>query len=273
MANEKPAQKTQLIYEFAILFQPLEELVRAKQPPSLNEYRLAVAKIQAGDSVWRDRVKQFTTFASDIFFAAEFQDISHVPELCWRHLQDVLKDPSNQSDPVRLREGVKALVDIAQSNFFNFIERIPITWEPVIFQANTPFTSYLRIQESVASVRHRLHYFDRYLKPDFFRLFLAGVDSSVSIRLVTTSGNPTFGVAGVAAVANLCRQQFDDFQLIQVEPRDLHDRNLRVDDHIFSLGPGVDRAGMALTNFGPSESSPEAHEQFDNVIAAGSIVS
>jgi len=142
-----------------------------------------------------------------------------------------------------------------------------------VFEANTPFTSYVRIKESLVSVKQRLHYCDRYLKPDFFTLFLASVEKTVSIRLVTTAGNAQYGVASVTAMSNLARQEFADFQLIEVAPTDLHDRNLRVHDQIFTLGPGVDRAGMALTNFGPSDSSPEAHNEFDRIIASGRVVS
>ena len=102
---------------------------------------------------------------------------------------------------------------------------------------------------------------------------MASVENTVSIRLVTTAGSAQYGVVSVAAVSNLARQQFVDYQLIEVAPADLHDRNLRVDDQIFSLGPGVDRAGMALTNFGPSDSSPEAHDQLDLIIKNGRVVS
>ena len=44
MKNEKSFQKCQLIYEFGILIQPFEDLARAEQPPSLDAYRIAVAK-------------------------------------------------------------------------------------------------------------------------------------------------------------------------------------------------------------------------------------
>lgn len=172
---------------------------------------------------------------------------------------------------VKLR--VETEVRNGREMFFEYIDRIPIEWEPVVFAANTPFTSYLRIKESIVSVKRRLHYFDRYLKPDFFSLFLASVDNTVPVRLVTTSGNSQYGVAGVAAVSRLVRGQFSDYQLIEVAPTHLHDRNLRVDDQIFSLGTGVDRTGIALTNFGPSDSSSKAHEEFDRIIATGRVVS
>lgn len=273
MKNQKAFQKSQLIYEFGILIQPLEELARAEQPPSLNDYRIAIAKVHAGDAAWRQQVKHFTTFASDISFSQERNDISHVPLHCRAALQGIINDPNRQSDPNQLKIHVGNEVRNAREKFFEYIDRIPIEWEPVVFEANTPFTSYLRIKESIVSVKDRLHYFDRYLKPDFFTLFLASVDNTVSIRLVTTAGNRQYGVAGVAGVSNLARQQFADYQLIEVAQADLHDRNLRVDEQIFSLGPGVDRAGMALTNFGPSDSSSEAHNEFDRIIAGGRVVS
>lgn len=272
MKNLKAFQKNQLIYEFGILIQPLEELARVEKPPSLNNYRIAIAKIQAGDGTWRQQVKEFTTFAPDIFFSQEHQDISHVPERCWGVLRGIINDPVLQNDLNQLKGRVEQEVTNARERFFEYIDRIPIEWEPVVFQVNTPFTSYLRIKESIVSVKQRLHYFDRYLKPDFFTLFLASVENTISIRLVTTAGNTQYGAASVAAVSNLARHQFADYQLIEVAPTDLHDRNLRVDDQIFSLGPGVDRAGIALTNFGPSDSSSGADNEFDRIIASGRVV-
>jgi hypothetical protein len=236
MKNLKAFQKSQLIYEFGILIQPLEELARAKQAPSLNEYRIAIAKVHAGDSAWRQQATAFTKFAPDIFFSQEYRDISHAPERCLSALKAIINDPVLQNNPNQLKGRVEQEVTNARERFFEYIDRIPITWEPVVFEANTPFTSYLRIKESIVSVKQRLHYFDRYLKSDFFPLFLASVENTVSIRLVTTAGNAQYGVASVIAVSNLARQQFSDYQLIEVAPTDLHDRNLRVDDQIFSLG-------------------------------------
>ena len=175
MKNLKAHQKSQLIYEFGILIQPLEELARAEQPPFVDEYRIAIAKVQAGDSAWRIQVREFTTIAPDIMFNREFQDISHVPEKCLGALNGIINDPVLKDDPNQLNERVKQEVANARERFFEYIDRIPIEWEPVVFEANTPFTSYLRIKESIVSVKQRLHYFDRYLKPDFFSLFLGPV--------------------------------------------------------------------------------------------------
>ncbi|MHC4268484.1 MAG: hypothetical protein ACYSTS_08460 [Planctomycetota bacterium] len=53
---------------------------------------------------------------------------------------------------------------------------------------------------------------------------------------------------------------------------DIHDRNLIVDANIFSLGPGIDKAGIALTNFGFSDSSVAAQAEFARVLTAGTII-
>ncbi len=272
MKNLKANEKSNLIYEFAILIQPLEELARSAQPPSENDCRIAIAKVQAGGAAWTQLVRQFTTFAPDIIFNTEYRAISRVPEQCMRALNGFINDPVHKNDSNLLKALIEREVINARHRFLEFIDKIPIEWEPVVFEANTPFTSYLRIKESFVSVKQRLHYFDRYLRPDFFTLFLASVDKTVSIRLVTTAGNAQYGVISVEAVSNLAQRQFTDYQLIEVSPDNLHDRNLRVDDQIFSLGQGVDRAGMALTNFGPSDSSAPAHNGFDQIIDAGRIV-
>ncbi len=161
MKNLKAHQKCRLIYEFGILIQPLEEIARAEQPPSLDAYRFAIAKVQAGDGAWRKNVKEFTTFAPDLYFNQEYQAISHLPEQCWNGLRGFINDHVLQNDPNRLKQLVDHEVAKARVEFFEFIDRIPIEWEPVVFEANTPFTSYLRIMESIVSVKQRLHYFDR----------------------------------------------------------------------------------------------------------------
>jgi hypothetical protein len=145
---------------------------------------------------------------------------------------------------------------------------VPVEWQPEIFEANTPFTAYLRIRQAVVAATQRLAYFDRYLKPEFFTLFLSEVRRSVAVTLVTTAR----GVRDVEAVSALAAQEFTSYQLVQVDPRPNHDRNLIVDDQIFSLGPGVDRAGIALTNFNPADSSQRARDAFDRIIAGGTIV-
>ena len=163
--NEKSSERNRLIYEFGILMQPLEDLLTDAQTHNIDAYRIAIAKVQSGDASWRTSVRQFATFAQDVFFNAEFQDISHVAERCLREVGKFIKDPTISSDSRRLQLRLAPILKTARKEFFEGLERIPVHWEPVVFEANTPFTSYLRIKEATAGVQRRFHYFDRYLNP------------------------------------------------------------------------------------------------------------
>lgn len=272
MKNIKAHQRDRLILEFGILMQPFDDLVKRDPAPNVDDYRIAIAKVHAGDAKWRTRVREFATFAQDVVFHIECSDISHVPERFRGLIQQFLRDPNLSENLNEVHRRFTVELKNMKNTFLELVKSVPFEWEPILFEANTPFTSYLRIRESIAIVNNRLDYFDRYLKEDFFHLFLNSLNSEISVRLVTTSGNMDYGVNNVIHVSNLARQQFNDYQLIEVGQKELHDRNLRVDDQIFTLGPGVDRAGMALTNFGPSDSSEEAHKEFDNIIAKGNVV-
>ncbi len=269
--NKKAQQRNQLIMEFGILIQPFVELVESSEPPPISKYRIARAKVQAGDPAWRKSVRLFTTFADDIFMHSEYQKISHVNEFFLRNIRDYLESDIefNSLQSILVNE----LEDLRE-NFFKYLSGVPIDWEPEIFPANTPFTSYLKIKDAISHAEGRIHYFDRYLKVAFYETFLRNVDRDIEIRLVTTPGkrNKDFGVIGVQAISELVRQEFTNYQLVEVSPHEIHDRNLRVDNLMFSLGPGIDRAGLALTNFGPADSSPRAHAQLDSIISSGTII-
>lgn len=268
MKNIKSHQRDQVIREFGILFQPFYELALKENAPNLKSYRMAIAKVQAGDGRWRQTVMEFTTFAQDITFVDEYNEISHVPERFRMLIKRIINDPSGSIDLDSVHERFKIELTNAQDKFHEAVNKVPFEWEPMLFEANTPFTSYLRIKESIAYVKHRLHYFDRYLSEDFFHLFLKFLDRNISVRLITTKD----GINNTLHISALAHQEFRDYQLIEVKPKIVHDRNLRIDNQIFTLGPSFNRVGMSLTNFGPSDSSAAAHLEFDKIIAQGNIV-
>lgn len=247
----KARQKDRLIREFGILTAPLAEMRCRADVPSPNDYRVALAKVQSADSKWRPTARAFATLADDVVMEAQYRDISHVPERFWGTFSGILNDPAMLRDLPRLKEEFDLLYDQKIEDFHEFVDQVPIDWEPMTFQANTPFTAYLRISEAVATARRRVYYFDRYLKPDFFPLFLVDLNRRVIVRLITTPNS----IGATEPVARLAAREFADFQLIEVSPADIHDRNLIVDDQLFALGPGVDQAGTALTNFGPGDNS------------------
>ena len=227
-----------------------------------------MAKVRAGDPQWRRRVRKFTTFADDVVFLDQSNNISHVPERLWGDVNRIVEVLEKTKERDQTQSELKARLEVRQKEFLGYVDQVPIAWEPVVFEANTPFTAYLRLREVVMTARKRFHYFDAYLKPDFFVLYLESLGRNIEVRLVTTAK----GTKKVKAASALASQEFADYQLIEVPSQKIHDRNLRVDEKVFSLGPGADRAGMKLTNFGPAESSVQVHEEFDRLIQSGKVV-
>ena len=202
MKNEKANQRQNVVFEFGILIQPYVDLQRKKAPPTVDEYRIAVAKVNAGDANWRLGVKEYATFANDLVLNEEFQRLSHVAERFMFKVRNLLAGHKTLSDLVLLQQAFSNSLDETQADFFELVSHIPVTWEPQIFPANTPFTSYLRIKEALLIVKKRFEYYDRYLKPDFFDLFISKLEKTISIRLITTKGDKHYGANGVAAVSN-----------------------------------------------------------------------
>jgi len=271
MANKKALQRDRVIYELGLLLQPIQECIQSDPAKTPKDYRIAVARTQVGDAAWRQSVAELATFSGDVVFKKEVYEISHVPERIIRELGSLIENPRLINDLENLKEKSKNVCEKLVNYALSQIENIPIDWEPEIFPANTPFTAYLRIREATITTKTRFHYFDRYLRPEFFRLFLPELPKSIEIRIVTTAGNSSYGVKGVEDISNLVRQEYSDYKLIEVDPKLMHDRNLRIDDTIFSLGPGVDQAGVAVTNFGPSDSSDAAHLAIDQIIQNGTV--
>ncbi len=268
MKNIKAYQRDRLILEFGILIAPYADLAQGTAIPEINEYRKAVAKVQGGIDKWLIGVKEFTTFAQDISFQREYQSLRFV----FANLNSALPHliDNNVSMPLdEIHSKFKTILNDTVDGFYKNLDNIPIEWEPEIFEANTPFTAYLRIREVLAVINKRFDYFDRYLKEDFFPLFLKSINKDVSVRLVTTLGNDQYGVKAISSISKLAFQEFTDYQLIEVDYTILHDRFLRVDEQIFNLGPGTDRAGIALTNFGLTDSTPKVHQEFDDIILQG----
>ncbi len=270
--NDKARQLHEVVLELGILVQPVVDLVGGDTPPAIDQYRVACAKVHAGDAPWRQSVRKLTTYGPDVFLNTEFQKTSHVVERFLRQINAKITQAVKSNGLAELQSACAAEVRRMKEDFYECLAEIPVDWKPEIFLANTPFTAYLKLKDAVSSARTRLFYFDRYLQPEFFDLFLRDLPRTIELHLVTTHGNGTYGVEGVRAVSDIARREFSDYRLIEVSPNQLHDRNLVVDEAVFSLGPGVDRAGLALTNFGPSDTSSTAQSEFVRIMQSGVVV-
>jgi hypothetical protein len=266
--SDKAAERSTLTLQLGRLFAPIH-VVKKPTPPTSTEYQVAAARFTPDLERWEVKAHRFV-IVSGVEFGHELDDITRGPREVWMSLARLAKDTA--LDPAAKQLQLSALLNQYETQTITAIHQVPIEWSARLLDEQTPFSTYLKIHDAIGTARHRLHYFDRYLDSDFYRLYLRDIDRALEIRLVTTKGNTNYGVVNVLAVSRLAAQEFSNYQLRECSPSDMHDRNLRIDDMIFFLGASVKEAGSYPMNFSPSDSTPHGHQVLDGILAKGVVV-
>jgi hypothetical protein len=267
--SEKAAERTSLILHFGMLIAPIKALAFRSAPAAGLEYRIVEAKLYPDLQAWVRESQQFARIG-DYTFSIEINRVIEIAKGIVRqtgHLAEFFPE-----DDQKRQESLQRYVLKCEKDIVDAIDKIPIEWKSQLLAAGTPLSTHLKIADAISTAHSRVHYFDRYLDPDFFPLYLRFLDRSVEVRLITTRGNAKFGVQAVSAVASLAAQEFGDFHLIELSPRDMHDRNLRIDQRVFHLGASTNDAGNKPTNFALADSSDSANSILDGMIANGTVV-
>lgn len=266
--RDKAAQRSTLIFQLGKLLAPLYELAEKTPPPPPADYQIAAARGIPDSQRWNSEVDEFATVAG-YRFGHLVNDIAQGPHNLLHALPDWAKtNADDASRQTTLRDRLNQCRQIT----LEAIDRVPIEWTARLHEAQTPFSVYLKIRDSIGTAKRRVHYFDRYLDTEFFHLYMRDLNRGLEIRLVTTKGKASFGVGNVLPVSKLAAGEFTNYQLIECLPADLHDRNLRIDDTVFFLGTSIKDAGTQPTNFSPADSTPAGHGVLDAIMAKGSVV-
>jgi hypothetical protein len=265
----KAAQRSTLIMQFGRVMAPIYALADQATPPTAAEYRVAVAALTPDLGRWNEEVNTFATVGG-YRFGQEANDIMRPAHNF--NLGQLTEMARNSRTPAENQVALRQLLQSIQIETLEAIDRVPIEWEPRLLEARTPFTVHMHVGDAINTAKRRIHYFDRYVTSDFFPLYLREIPRTLQVRLVATLGNANFGVTNDRSISALAAGEFSDYQLIECHHTDLHDRNLRIDNRLFFLGPSMNAAGTHPTNFAPTDSSPAAHTVLDAIIAKGTSI-
>jgi len=188
--------------------------------------------------------------------------------------ENQLGSPATSPQLQLLQRTLGERLGILKQDFRQLIDMIPIDWNLTLSEADKPFTFYMHVLDLVSGTRQRLHYLDRYLKPDFFRQYLRNLDPKLEIRLVTTHGKTgdDYGIEGVRAVSSVFKQEFKNYQLVELPQSEFHGRQLRIDEQVFLLDASTSDAGKYPTAFGPIANAVEANRIVDDLILKGKVI-
>ena len=237
--SDKAAQRSILIYQLGKLLAPVSDLAERSTPPPASEYFIVAARCLPDKDKWAAEVVQFTTFGEYRMDGLASDITKHAHNLL-HHLKDWAQPPL---DDAGRQAHLRTQLEGCRQATLATIDRVPIEWASHLHEAKTPFSVYLRIRDAIGTAKRRVHYFDRYLNTDFFDVYMRNLGRSLEVRLVTTRGNAGYGVLNVQNVSRLAAGEFARYELIQCDTSYLHDRNLRIDDLIFFLGPSIKDAG------------------------------
>ena len=266
--QDKAAQRSTLILQLGRVLAPVDQLAEMNSPPSNAEYQIVAASLGPDFDRWMNEVSTFVAFGTARFVDV-YNEISQERYALLKALGTIARA---QSEPSAKQNSLRTQLSAHKQKILEAIDRVPIAWAARIHEAQTPFSVYLAIRDAISTAKRRVHYFDRYVDTDFFHLYLRDLSRAMEIRLVTTKGKANFGVTNVLPVSRVAAGEFSDYKLIECEPADLHDRNLRIDDSVFFLGTSIKDAGTHPTNFSPADSSVRGHGVLDSIMQKGTIV-
>ena len=149
--NDKARQRHDVTMQLGILVQPIADLANADTPAPISEYRIACAKVQAGYSPWCDSVRKLASYAPDIVMEREHAIICTVVRRFLSGVNDQIYGAAKSKDTAKLHVACREKIREMMDNFYECLSAIPVEWEPEIFAANTPFTSYLKIKDTISN--------------------------------------------------------------------------------------------------------------------------
>ncbi len=263
----KQEQYSRALMHLGYILRPVEEMLICDTIPDVKELSLLGSKLSAEAQQWY--LGELTTFFT--VGTTHMRQSHKIVLLKLSELGNTLQRFPSPFTPLH-RVALKEVVASFRAEILDELNRVPTDYDPEIIPPNMPFTVSLKISDAIITAQKRIHVFDRYLDDTFFPLYLRHVERTREIRLITTQGNSTFGIGNVNTLAIKAAAEFIDFQLIQVLPVDLHDRNLRIDNQCYYLGPSVKDAGKSPANFGPGTSTQSSNAVLDDLITNGIIV-
>jgi hypothetical protein len=216
-------------------------------------------------------------------------DLGQLRRAVRRYCKDGTADYSNEYEDFdralsRLEQIVKVhlvekpdlvLLDLnnVRSQLVSKIIDIPSHSAGGIFEARTPFTTYLRLRTLFATASPRAVVVDRYIAPELFVRYFCVLEPSTQLTVVTwpkASHRGKNAYDSFVDIARMYKAERPDFRLL-THP-DIHDRWLQFGTDLYHAGgSSKDAAEASYYTLSRIESSAD-RERVEQLIAEGTVV-
>jgi hypothetical protein len=256
--NQRQAELLELVGH---VLRPLRVLCASPDKFTAVERQTIRAQFLAEMETLQNQLRQFCN-DGEVDYVVEWGDIAdpcgHLRSLVREHLLANPQKVALNLDPLRRQ-------------LHRAIAAVPNVVPPTIYEARTPFTTYVKLRSLFASAATAVTFIDRYVDAHLFHRFFAAIDESVQLTVLTwpRSDHSKPGQVrydGFIDVSRMFAKERPTTYRLLVRSG-IHDRWLRFDGHLYHSGASTKDAGVNDSTLSLIDSA-DNHGKVDDVVAS-----
>ena len=187
-------------------------------------------------------------------------------------------DLQNKIVHIQRIDELRSPLQVNRERIIEQILSVPVPIDSTIYEARTPFTTYCLVKDLCTTVRQEIVWLDRYFDQTIFHRFFTDTSASAQITLVTlpgatlTSRSDKTRLAEFMDVSKLFALERGDQGYRLIENGNFHDRWLRCDDKLFTLGGSIKDLYRGPFTISRLDTTAANRQQFDDAVAHGAEI-
>lgn len=256
MPRDRHEQKEELLCKLGRLFGPVQDLI-ARGPDATSDERTRVLARYSAE--YEQLITTFREFSTS--------EPGHDYRAQYNQFHNAVYGFANQA--ATSPDQIDSFLNVAVATAKEALRSIPVSADSVIFETNTPFSTYCKLKTLCNLAQTRITFVDRFLDQSVFYRYLRDVGDDVVITLIGPRRALTDAFLDVSSLFAHERGS-DKYRLVSVPYRGIHDRWLHVDNELYQLGNSTAHAAM-LNDFTIShvDATPENLSRVTDKITSG----
>ena len=257
-------EQAELFFQLGQLLGPMLKMAENPDSYDTEERTRIIARYCSDENQFRKALQRFTQGEPGHNYMPQFHHIQVAMGNFWTH--------ATSGDFQRVCADIVRLRDLMTDT----LHSIPIPVESSIHEARTPFSTYCLVKDLCTTVQSEITWLDRYFDHTIFYRYLADVPNGMSITLVTypdtkcQSARDRQRCSDFLDMSRLFAQERGPQAYRLITDEHFHDRWLRCDDKLFSLGGSIKDLGKDSTfTITKLDSTPENMKLLVEPLARG----
>lgn len=261
---DRKRQQAEMIFRLGRLLGPLELAASDPSRFDADEQERVRARFLADLPKFYHEIVQFCNGEPGHRYGRQHDVIAR----CYNDLQ-------NKVVHTQRIEELRSPLQVNRERIIEQVLSIPVPVDSTIYEAQTPFSTYCLVRDLCTTVGQQLVWLDRYFEQTVFHRFFTDTRATAQVILVTlpsstlrSRGDRTRH-AEFMDVSKLFAQQRGPQGYRLIENGNFHDRWLRCDNKLFTLGGSIkdlDRGPFTISRLDSSEPNKR---QFDEAVTQG----